>query len=153
MNDTLKIILICLLSTLFAFAAPKVFFTESDAVQQQYDALYQKIASRDGQPTEDEQKALQQMFLKLNTAKNIQAEALEKVARYGLFLGIVIPVMFLIGRRFDLKRDAVLIICGVTFAAYFVAGAALIGALVATIFFIASQSRAKPGPVDGVSPE
>jgi Flp pilus assembly protein TadB len=151
MKDAIKIILICLLSTLFALAAPKAFLTETDDALKKYEALVQKVKARDGHATEAEQKEAKQIYDRLHATGDFQTVALETVTRYGLFLGIVISVMFIIGRKVNLKRNSVLIICGVTFAVYIAVGSALIGALIAALFFIANQSRPKPKPMDGAT--
>jgi len=153
MNDAVKIILICLLSTLFALAAPKVLLTETDTALQKYEAMYKKVMARGGKPTKAESEKAKQIFDKLHATGDAHTEALEKVMRYALFLAVVIPAMFITGRKVDLKRNSVLIICGVTFVVYIVAGSALIGAMLAALFFIANQSRAKPGPMDKITQE
>jgi hypothetical protein len=153
MKDATKIILICLLSALFAIAAPKVLLTETDTALQKYEALYKKVMARGGKPTKAESKNAKQIFDKLHATGDAHTEALEKVMRYGLFLAVVIPVMFITGRKVDLKRDSVLIICGVTFVIYIVVGSALIGAMLAALFFIANQSKPKQRPADGITQE
>lgn len=142
MNTSIKVILICLLASAFAFSAPKVFFTEGDQVKIEYEDFYKKIIAKE-EPSDADKKQLEAMFLKINAATNIQAEVIDKAIRYALFLGVLLPLMFIIGRKVNLSREGVFAVCGVTFAAFIVAGSILIGALAATLFFIASQSKSK----------
>lgn len=114
----------------------------------EYEQLYKAIAARDGEPTEAERAQLEAMFLQINSADKIQAQVLDKVLRYSLFLGLLLPLVFVLGRKVDMSRDGVFAVCGVSFAAFIVAGSILIGALVATLFFIANQSKRRPGPTD-----
>ena len=154
MNSTIKITLICLLTGLFAFASPQVFFTEGDRVADEYELLYKSIAARGGEPTEAERAQLEALFLQINSADKIRAQVLDKVMRYSLFLGLLLPLVFILGRKVEMSRDGVFAVCGVSFAAFIVAGSILIGALVATLFFIANQSKRRPGPIDsGGTPE
>ena len=146
-NDAIKIILICLISTLFAFGSTKVLLTKTDKALQKYDTLYDKVIGRGGKPTETEKKEAKQIFDKLHATGNAHTEALEKVIRYSLFLAIIIPVMFITGRKVNLEQNSVIIICFFTFFVYIFVGSAMIGALLAALFFIGNQSRPKPGPM------
>ncbi len=148
MNTSIKVILISLLASAFAFAGPKIFFTEGDQVKLEYEAFYKSIIIKD-EPTEEDKKKLEAMFQKINAATNIQAEVIEKTIRYALFLGVLLPLMFIIGRKVNLSRDGIFAVCGITFAAFIVAGSMLIGALVTTLFFIASQSKTKQATTEG----
>lgn len=114
----------------------------SAETMRQYEQKYQALSGR-ADVTEQDMRELDALFKEINSAESIKADLIDFVIKYSTLFLVLIPFTLYAAKRFRLEEGPMFIAAALIFLAFILFGLMVTGAVIATLFFIASSIFAR----------
>lgn len=142
MKIYLKVALVALAALFIAMIANQCVQLPSAPTLRQYEQKYQEL-SRRSEVTEAERRELERLFRELNSAKNIKSDLIGFGVRYGALFLALIPLTLYAAKWLKLEEGPMFATSGLIFLAFILSGLMVVGAIMGTLFFMASVAASK----------
>lgn len=142
MKTYLKIAAVTLCAFIIAMIASRYVQLSSTEALHEYERKYQELSTKPD-ITETEKRALDILFKKLNSAENIKADLIDFVIKYSTLSLALIPLTIYAAKQLRLEDNPMFAASGLIFLAFILAGLMVPGAVLGSLFFIASVTYRK----------
>lgn len=148
MKTYLKVVFVTLAALLIALIASRYVQLSSAPTLRQYELKYQELSHKSA-VTEAERRELETLFRELNSAKNIKADLIGFGVKYSTLFLVLVPLTLYAAKWLRLEEGPMFATSGLIFLAFILSGLMVVGAIIGTLFFMASVAASKRGSAAG----
>lgn len=142
MKTYLKIAAVALCALVIAMIASRYVQLSSTEALREYEQKYQELSAKPN-VTEAEKQELDALFKELNSAKNIKADMIDFAIKYSTLFLALIPLTVHAAKQLRLEDSPMFAASGLIFLSFILAGLLVTGAILGSLFFIASVTYRK----------
>ena len=142
MKPYLKIAAVTLGAFVIAVIASHYLPSASTLALRQYEHKYHEVNGKDV-VSEAERRELEVLFREVNSVDNIKADLIEIAIKYAALFLVLVPLAIYGAKQLELEDNPTFAAAGLIFLAFILSGLMATGAIIGSIFFIASVTYRK----------